>query len=270
MKKEWSSKTRRKELPGRSRSPEGWIYGLNPVLEALRAGSKISAVYLSASRREKVLDLQQALLLQGIPAKKVEESFFEEKFPKGHQGVAARIESRCYADIQDLAGVPENKGEVPLFLILDGIEDPRNFGSILRVADAGGVHGVVIQSHRSASLTPEAVKASAGASEHVVISMVPNIKHAISLMKDSGVTIVGAEAEGDTTVWDMDFTVPVALVVGSEAEGMRRTVKEHCDRILRLPMQGKVNSLNASVATGIIVFEIMRQRMQKSRICKEK
>jgi 23S rRNA (guanosine2251-2'-O)-methyltransferase len=270
MKKVWSLKTRRKELPGRSRSPEGWIYGLNPVLEALRAGTKISAVYLSASRREKVLDLDQALARRGMPAKKVDESFFEEKFPKGHQGVAARVESRSYADLEDLTDIPEKKGQVPLFLILDGIEDPRNFGSILRVADAGGVHGVVIQSHRSASLTPEAVKASAGASEHVVISMVPNIKHAISSMKEAGVTIVGAEAEGDKTVWDMDFTGSIALVVGSEAEGMRRTVKEHCDHIIRLPMQGKVNSLNAAVATGIIVFEIMRQRMQKNKTCKEK
>jgi 23S rRNA (guanosine2251-2'-O)-methyltransferase len=270
MKKEWSLKTRRKELSGRSRSPEGWIYGLNPVLEALRAGTKISAVYLSASRQEKVLDLEQALVRRGMPAKKVDESFFEEKFPKGHQGVAARIESRRYADLEDLTDIPGKKGEVPLFLILDGIEDPRNFGSILRVADAGGVHGVVIQSHRSASLTPEAVKASAGASEHVVISMVPNIKHAISSMKESGVTIIGAEAEGDNTVWDMDLTGSLALVIGSEAGGMRRTVKEHCDHIIKLPMQGKVNSLNASVATGIIIFEIMRQRMQKNTIYKEK
>lgn len=205
-----------------------------------------------------------------MSAKKVDESFFEEKFPKGHQGIAARIESRTYADLDDLTGIPEGKGQVPLFLILDGIEDPRNFGSILRVADAGGVHGVVIQSHRSASLTPEAVKASAGASEHVVISMVPNIKHAIGLMKEAGITIVGAEAEGESTVWDMDFTGPIALVVGSEAEGMRRTVKEHCDHIIKLPMQGKVNSLNASVATGIIIFEIMRQRMKNRNIYKEK
>lgn len=236
------------------------------MLEALRAGSKISAVYISTARRGKVLDLEQALEHRAMLARKVEESFFEEKFPKGHQGIAARVESRSYTDLDDLTDIPEKRGEVPLFLILDGIEDPRNFGSILRVADAGGVHGVVIQSHRSASLTPEAVKASAGASEHVVISMVPNIKHAISLMKESGVTIIGAEAEGDKTVWDMDFTGSIALVVGSEAEGMRRTVKEHCDHIIKLPMQGKVNSLNASVATGIIIFEIMRQRMQKNKI----
>jgi 23S rRNA (guanosine2251-2'-O)-methyltransferase len=261
MRREWSSRTKKKELPGRSRSPEEWVYGLNPVLEALRGARRISFVYLSASRREKVFEIEEALAKRGMQARKVDESFFEERFAKGHQGIAACIEPRDYTDLQDLLLVPEQKGQRPLFLLLDGIEDPRNFGSILRVADAGGVHGVVIQSHRSASLTAEAVKASAGASEHVLISMVPNIKHAMRAMKDSGIDIIGAEAEGETAVWETDLTGPVALVVGSEAEGMRRTVKEHCDRIVRLPMQGRVNSLNASVATGIIIFEIMRQRM---------
>lgn len=257
-------RTRRKERSGRSRSPEEWIYGLNPVLEALRAGRKISSVYLSASRREKIVELDQELSSRGIEARKADESFFEEKFRKGHQGIAARVEPRGYAALDELLLIPETKGKIPLFLILDGIEDPRNFGSILRVADAGGVHGIVIQSHRSASLTPEAVKTSAGASEYVQISMVPNIKHAIRTMQESGITIIGAEAEGAMTVWNTDLTVPVALVVGSEAGGMRRTVKEYCDRIVRLPMLGSVNSLNASVATGVIVFEIMRQRMRKN------
>jgi 23S rRNA (guanosine2251-2'-O)-methyltransferase len=233
------------------------------VLEAIRAGRSISSVYLSASRREKVAELEQALAGRGLQAKKVDESFFVERFPKGNQGIAARVEPRTYTDLDDLLRVPGEKRQPPLFLVLDGIEDPRNFGSILRVADAGGVHGVVIQTHRSASLTPEAVKASAGASEHVQISMVPNIKHALRAMQESGIMIVGTEAEGGEAVWDVDLTIPVALVVGSEAEGMRRTVKEYCDRIVRLPMQGSVNSLNASVATGIIIFEIMRQRMSK-------
>jgi 23S rRNA (guanosine2251-2'-O)-methyltransferase len=263
MRREWSSKTRKKELPGRSRSPEEWVYGLNPVLETLRGGRTISAVYLSSSRRQKVTEIVEALAKRGMQAQKVDESFFEERFVKGHQGIAARVMSREYADLEDLLRIPEQKRQMSLFLLLDGIEDPRNFGSILRVADAGGVHGVVIQSHRSALLTSEAVKASAGASEYVQISMVPNIKHAMRAMKDSGVAVLGAEAAGDVTVWETDLTGPVALVIGSEAEGMRRTVKEHCDRLVRLPMQGRVNSLNVSVATGIIIFEIMRQRSSK-------
>jgi 23S rRNA (guanosine2251-2'-O)-methyltransferase len=263
MKREWSLRTKKKGLPGRSRSPEDWVYGLNPVREALRGGRRILSVYISASRREKVPEIEDALALQGMQARKVDESFFEERFAKGHQGIAAHMAPREYSDLEDLLLVPAQKGQSPLFLLLDGIEDPRNFGSILRVADAGGVHGVVIQSHRAASLTSETVKASAGASEHVMISMVPNIKHAIRAMKDGGIVIVGAEADGEVTAWEADLAEPVALVVGSEGAGMRRTVKEQCDLVVRLPMQGKVNSLNASVATGIIIFEIMRQRMSK-------
>jgi len=253
----------------RSTSRDEWICGLNPVLEAVRAGRKVRKVFLAFSRRDRA-EIEQELSGRGLAVQKVDLQFFEDRFHKGHQGIAATVEPREYADFDDLVDIPQTIKEVPLFLILDGIEDPRNFGSILRVADAGGVHGVVIQSHRSASLTPEAVKASAGASEHVTVSMVPNIKHAISSMKESGVTIVGAEAEGNKSIWDMDFTGSIALVVGSEAEGMRRTVKEHCDYIIKLPMQGKVNSLNVSVAAGIVIFEIMRQRMQKSKECKGK
>lgn len=253
----------------RSKSGGEWICGINPVLEAVRAGRRVYKVFLAFSRRDGE-EIRQELSGRGITVQKVDLQFFEERFHKGHQGIAATVEPREYADLDDLIAIPRAKNEVPLFLVLDSIEDPRNFGSILRVADAGGVHGVVIQSHRSASLTPEAVKASAGASEHVAISMVPNIKHAINSMKESGVTIIGAEAEGDITIWDMNFTNPVALVVGSEAEGMRRTVKEHCDHIIKLPMRGKVNSLNASVATGIIIFEIMRQRTGKNKIFKGK
>ena len=233
------------------------------MLETLKGGRKISAVYLSSSRREKIAEVKEALAKRGMQAKKVDESFFEERFVKGHQGIAARVVSREYADLEDLLRIPDQKGQMPLFLLLDGIEDPRNLGSILRVADAGGVHGVVIPSHRSAVVTAEAVKASAGASEYVQISMVPNIKHAMRTMKDSGIAIVGTEADGESTAWETDLTGPVALVIGSEAEGMRRTVKEHCDRIIRLPMQGRLNSLNVSVATGIIIFEIMRQRTSK-------
>lgn len=252
----------------RSRSSDEWICGLNPVLEAVRAGREVRRVFLAFSRRDRAA-IEEELSVRGIAVQKVDLQFFDERFHKGHQGIAATVEPRAYTDFDDLLDIPKAKNEMPLFLLLDGVEDPRNFGSILRVADAGGVHGVVIQSHRSASLTPEAVKASAGASEHVAISRVPNIKHAISSMRESGLTIVGAEAEGNRAVWDMDYTGPVALIVGSEAEGMRRTVKEHCDDMVRLPMQGKVNSLNASVATGIIIFEIMRQRLQKDKVCKE-
>ena len=170
------------------------------------------------------------------------------------------VEAREYRSIEELMSIPSKKGQIPLFLILDCLEDPRNFGAILRVADAGGVHGVVIQSHRSVALSPEAVKASAGAAEYVPVAMVSNIKHAMREMKEDGMTVIGAEAEGGKPIWEMDLQAPLVVVIGSEGKGLRRTVREGCDLLASLPMRGRVNSLNASVASGIIIFEVMRQR----------
>jgi 23S rRNA (guanosine2251-2'-O)-methyltransferase len=257
-------RTRKKEQPGRSKSPEEWIYGLNPVLEAVRSGRKIRAVFLSLSRRDKNVQIEKELTRAGLRITRVDEHFFDSRFRKGHQGIAAAADPRTYADLDELLQIPRKAHSVPLFLLLDCIEDPRNLGALLRVADAGGVHGVVIQEHRAASLTPEAVKASAGSSEHVRIAMVPNIKHAIKEMKEQGIFVLGAEAGGDRMIWDMDLSASLALVIGSEGTGMRRTVKEACDAVASLPMRGSVNSLNASVAAGIIIFEIMRQRMRNN------
>lgn len=247
----------------RSSERDNWIYGLNPVLEALRAGREVKAVYILAGRRDKLDEVSQAAAGRGVTVKKAEMDFFDSKFPKGHQGIAAAVAPRHYATLDDIMAIPGQKNELPLFLILDLVEDPRNFGAILRVADAVGVHGVVIQSHRSATLTPEAVKASAGAAEYMPVAMVSNIKHAIKTMKDEGILVVGAEAGSKNELWTTDLSVPLALVIGSEGRGLRRTVGEDCDIIVSLPMQGMVNSLNASVAAGVILFEIMRQRIGK-------
>lgn len=255
-------KTRKKGQAGRSRPPEEWIYGLNPVLEAVRSRREVKVVFLSLARRDKVSEIEGEISSRGIKINREDNLFFDSRFAKGHQGIAALVAPREYADFDELLEAPSRNNEMPLFLLLDGVEDPRNFGAVLRVADAGGVHGVVIQAYRSASLSPEAVKASAGASEHIPIAMVPNIKNAIRGMKGSGITIVGAEADADLAPWEADLTGPLSLVMGSEGEGMRKTVREQCDLLVRIPMRGKVNSLNVSVATGIIIFEIMRQRMR--------
>lgn len=253
-------KTKKKGPAGRSRSAEEWVYGLNPVLEVVRSGRDVKAVFLSSARKDKAGEIEAEISSRGIKITRADNIFFDGRFSKGHQGIAALVAARKYADMEDLLALPGERGGIPLFLILDCIEDPRNFGAILRVADAGGVHGVVIQSYRSASLSPEAVKASAGASEYVPVTMIPNIKHAIREMKESGITIAGAEASAGQTLWETDLRGPLAIVIGSEGHGLRRTVKEECDMLVNLPMQGRVNSLNASVAAGIIIFEIMRQR----------
>jgi 23S rRNA (guanosine2251-2'-O)-methyltransferase len=247
--------------PDRRRLSHGeWIYGLNPVLEAVRSGRDVKSVIVSSSRREGFSAIEKEVLDRGVRLRREDASFFESRFPKGHQGIAAVVAPRVYATVEDLLDVPSRKNEVPLFLILDLIEDPRNFGAILRVADAGGVHGVVIQSHRSVTLGPEAVKASAGAAEYMPVAMVANIKHAMREMKEAGIIVAGAEADAPQLAWKADFSIPTAIVVGSEGKGLRKTVKEDCDMLVKLPMKGRVNSLNASVATGIIIFEIMRQR----------
>ena len=245
------------------KSKTEWIYGLNPVLEAIRSGRRITSVFISLSRKDQVFDIEKEIAARGIKIQRVDRLFFDSRFPKGHQGLAALAAPREYTSLEELLDIPARRNETPLFLILDCVEDPRNFGAILRIADAGGVHGVVVQSHRSALLGPEAIKASAGAAEYVHVSVVSNIKHAIKDMKELGITVVGAEAGLGRPGWDIDLAVPLALVIGSEGKGLRKTVREDCDMLVSLPMKGKVNSLNASVATGIIIFEIIRQRMKK-------
>lgn len=241
-----------------------WIYGLNPVLEAIRAGRNIKEVYLSSSRHEKLSLIEKEIERRKIPVKIVDIKFFNDLFPKGHQGIAAKGSQKGYIDIDDLLNIPVNKNELPFFLILDCIEDPRNVGAILRSAEAAGVHGVIVQAYRSAGLGAEVSKASAGAVEYVPVSQVSNIKHAISKMKKIDITIIGAEAGSELMPWDIDLSSPVGLVIGSEGKGLRKTVAEKCDFITSLPMKGIINSLNVSVAAGILMFEILRQRTRKN------
>ncbi|MDA8238766.1 MAG: 23S rRNA (guanosine(2251)-2'-O)-methyltransferase RlmB [Nitrospiraceae bacterium] len=249
--------------PDSRRTREEWVYGLNPVLEAIKSGRQVKSVFLSSSRREGVAGIEREVLSRGIELKKADQFFFDSRFPKGHQGIAAVVAQREYADFDEMLDIPSTKNELPFFLVLDCVEDPRNFGAVLRAADAGGVHGVVIQSHRSATLVPEAIKASAGAAEHIPVAMVSNIKHAMKSMREMGLLIVGAEAGMDRTIWDLDLVVPLALVIGSEGKGLRKTVREDCDTLASLPMRGKVGSLNVSVAAGIMIYEVIHQRIRK-------
>lgn len=238
-----------------------WLYGFNPVMEAIRSGRKIKTVYISRQRHEQIQKIIELAETEGIPVEFVERDFFDTMFHKGHQGIAAVVEKKKFLSIEDLLEIPAKKGEIPFFLILDLIEDPRNFGAILRVADAAEVHGVVFQSHRSAGITSVVSKASAGALEYVNLAEVVNIKHAIDKMKMLDITIIGAEAGSKLTPWDIDMKGPMAFVIGSEGLGLRKTVREMCDFVVSLPMRGKVNSLNVSVATGILSYEVLRQRL---------
>ncbi|MDP2280026.1 MAG: RNA methyltransferase, partial [Nitrospirota bacterium] len=201
-----------------------WIYGLNPVLEALRARRNIKEVYISSGRHEKLFLIKKETESRGIALRIVDAAFFNERFPKGHQGIAVKVSEKGYMDLYELLNIPEKRNEIPFFLILDCIEDPGNVGAILRSADAAGVHGVIVQEHRSAGLGPAVSKASAGAVEYVAVSQVSNIKHAISEMKERDITIIGAESGSGNMPWDVDFSVPAGIVIGSEGRGLRKTV----------------------------------------------
>jgi len=236
-----------------------WIYGLNPVFELLRAGRKIAALYIHEGRHKGLEELRGLAKAQGIAVEERGMKFFDERFPKGHQGVAAKVEESSYTSFDELLTIPGRKGEPPFFLVLDLIEDPRNLGALIRSAEAAGVHGVVIQERRAAGLSPVSVKASAGALEYMPVSAVPNIKNALREFKKEGIKIAGAEAEG-VELWEAELSGPLALVLGSEGKGLRKTVREMCDQVVGLPMRGRVNSLNVSVAGGILMYEILRQR----------
>lgn len=241
-----------------------WIYGLNPVLEALRAQRNIKEVYISSGRHEKLFLVKKETESRGIVLRIVDVAFFNERFPKGHQGIAVKVSEKGYMDLYELLDIPEKRNEIPFFLILDCIEDPGNVGAILRSADAAGVHGVIVQEHRSAGLSPAVSKASAGAVEYVPVSQVSNIKHAISEMKEREITIIGAESGSVNMPWDVDFSVPAGLVIGSEGRGLRKTVAEKCDFVVSIPMRGRVNSLNVSAAGAVLMFEVLRQRVRKN------
>jgi 23S rRNA (guanosine2251-2'-O)-methyltransferase len=251
------------EHTGRLKSASEWIYGLNPVLEAIRAGRGIKGIFLSSGKKysPQVIEIKREAEKKNIPLKRMDISFFHAHFPKGHQGVAAKVFPKAFMNIEELFDIPSRKNEPSFFLVLDCIEDPRNFGAILRVADAAGVHGIVIQPYRSVTLSPEVSKVSAGSVEYVPVSLVSNIKNAMREMKERGITIIGAEAGEEKLVWDLDLNLPLALVIGSEGKGLRKTVKDNCDILVSLPMKGRINSLNVSVAVGILAFEILRQRI---------
>ena len=239
------------------------IYGINPVLEALRAG-RVKEVRLSSDAAERGNQrLRQLVTLadeRKVRVRRVPVDLLERESRRGvHQGVVADVEEGDDYSIDELV---RGASGPPLLVVLDGIEDPHNLGAILRTADAAGVDGVVVQSRRAAARDGVAAKASAGALAHVKIAEVVNIARAVEELKESGVWTVGLAGEGPESYDAIDFTLPTAVVLGAEGAGLRRLVRERCDRLASIPMRGHVGSLNVSVAAGIVLFEAVRQRKQ--------
>lgn len=240
----------------------GEIFGRNPVLEALKAGTTINK--LVVAKGEQKGSIQEILRLakeQKIQVQLVERQKLDKMFAgQNHQGVAAQIATADYVDWQDMLQLARDKGEDVLLVILDELEDPHNLGAILRSVDAVGAHGVIIPKRRAVPLTDGVAKASAGAVEHVPVARVANIAQTIEELKKHGVWIAGASMEGQA-MYQQDLKGPLALVIGSEGKGISRLVGEKCDFMVSIPMQGKINSLNASVACGLLLYEAYRQRV---------
>lgn len=180
---------------------------------------------------------------------------------KKHQGVIALVPDHRYVTVEDLIFVADERGDKPLIAVLDGVQDPHNLGAIARTVDAAGGHGLVIPERRAASVTPGAMRASAGALEHVPVARMANLSRAVEVLQQVGVHVVGLDADADHTYTDHDYTGPTAIVVGAEGEGISRLVRERCDTLVSIPLQGKLASLNASVSAGIVLYEAVRQRL---------
>lgn len=233
------------------------IYGINPVIEAIRTG-RASEVMVVAPHGERVRDLLKEARALAVSVRTIDQDTARRLAHGGvHQGVIARSQAAPEATLESLAS---GAGGSPLIVVLDGVEDPNNVGAILRSVHAAGATGLVRQTRRAAPIDGGAAKASAGAVHHVPVADVVNVARAIEEFKELGVWTVGLDASADLHYDDVDLTLPTALVVGAEGSGLRRLVRERCDRLASIPMRGQVGSLNVSVAAAVLLFEAVRQR----------
>ena len=233
------------------------ICGVHAVYEALAARQPIERIHIAREAQSgKVKQIVELAREHGVPVRK-EERVVLDRLARGevHQGIVAISGEVGYADFEVLF-----KGEKPLIVVLDGVEDPHNLGAVIRTADACGVSGIVVPERHSAPLSAAVAKASAGASAYMPVVRVKNLVNAIDEMKHRGVWVVGVDAAGTQEWTGFDYRSPLALVLGGEHRGVRRLVREHCDAVVRLPMHGKIASLNISVAAGVVLYEVVRQR----------
>lgn len=238
------------------------IEGRNAVIEALRVGRSIDKIFIAKGETDKTLGhiaskaREAGIVVVDADRRKLDNM----SVTHSHQSVIALVGVNEYCSVEDILAVAEKKGEAPFVIVCDEVSDPHNLGAIIRSAECAGAHGVIIPKRRSAGLTAIVGKASAGAAEHMAIARVPNIPAVLKELKDKGLWVYGAAAGGSNGLWDTDFTGAMALVIGSEGDGIGRLVRENCDFIVNIPMVGKINSLNASAAASVIMYEVLRQR----------
>ncbi len=240
-----------------------YIWGRNPILETLHSGRRVKRLLLAEGQRDAtvVASIVQEAEQQQIPVETVPRSRLDQ-LSRGavHQGCIALVEERKYISVSDILAYARRKQQAPFLLILDAIQDVNNLGSLLRTAEAVGVHGVVLPEHRAAEVNATVVKTSAGATEHLLIAQEANLTRTIDQLKQENVWVVGLAGEAKSFYHKANLTGPLAIVVGNEGKGIGRLIREHCDLLVKLPMHGHINSLNAAVAGSIALYEALRQR----------
>ena len=243
---------------------EDIIAGRNAVMEAIKGNRTIEALYITAGQTEgsinaiKKLAKEKKLVIKEVDKKKLD------SLSGGavHQGVVALVTPYKYCEVSEIIKYAKDKGEAPFIVILDELEDPHNLGSIIRTAELCGVHGIIIPKRRNVGITTTVYKASVGAIEHVMVSKVTNINSTIDELKEQGIWVYGADIAGDEYSYEVDFSGPCALIIGSEGRGISKLTLKKCDKLVKIPMIGKINSLNASVAGGIMMYEVLKGRLK--------
>lgn len=257
-----AEQNKRKPVPeGMEREEASMIEGRNPVLEALRSGRPIHRLYVQDGCQDgPVQTIVREARKRDIMFQFVSRQRLDQLSETGrHQGVIAQAAAYEYAEVGDMLELARKKGEPPFLILLDGIEDPHNLGAIIRTANLAGAHGVIIPKHRAAGLTAVVAKASAGALNFTPVARVTNLSAVIEQLKEEGLWFVCADMGGET-MYALNLTGPIGLVIGNEGSGVSRLVREKCDMVASIPMKGEINSLNASVAAGVLAYEIVRQR----------
>ena len=241
---------------------ETLIEGRNAVAEALRAGTAIDKLYVARGGTDRTLRAIAAQAReQGVVVVEADHRKLDAmSVTQAHQGVIAVAAAKAYAAVEDILAAAADKGEKPLIVVCDELSDPHNLGAVIRTAECAGAHGVIIPKRRSAGLTAVVAKTSAGAVAHLPVARVPNLPALLRQLKEQGVWIFGTAADGATPLYQADLKGPAAIVIGSEGDGMGRLVSEQCDFLVSIPMRGKLNSLNASAAAAILLYEAVRQR----------
>lgn len=250
------------EKPQEDKAYEDIVYGRNAVLELLKSNKDINKIFIARGEKHgSINEIIAKAKETRIVTVEVEKSKLDFMTSENHQGVVAVVPPFDYCEVEDILDFAKAKNETPFVVILDGIEDPHNLGAIIRTAETAGVHGIVIPKRRSAAVNSTVSKVSAGATTYMKIARVNNLNDSIRKLKDAGLWIIGTDGDAKNYYYDENMTGPIAIVIGSEGFGMSKLVKDNVDILVKIPMKGKITSLNASVAAGIVMYEVVKQNL---------